>query len=230
MKLIEAINTWQGEGPDSGTYCTLLRFKRCNLVENKTPCPWCDTIKKMSTLEEKDYDIEDLRTMIYSSNGLIVTGGEPGLYLDELNYLFKEVINPAAYMYRKVNIETNGYNINKLGDLLESTISSAKIIYSPKLHVSGELQNMLQVATSLIEGDFCQNICFKIVVDNDPNTLLAIKTLRSILGRFAKDLIWLMPQGKDKNEVLANSKMVLRLCRELQVNFSGRGHLVYGFE
>ena len=229
MKLVEAINTWQGEGPDSGVYCTLLRFKRCNLAENKTPCPWCDTLKKMSTLEEKEFDIELLRSMIYSSNGLIVTGGEPGLYLEELKYLFREVINPPAF-HKPVNIETNGYNIREVGEILQSTISSAKIIYSPKLHVPGELQKMIRVATEILEGEIYPNIYFKIVVDKTPECISAIKALRSMFSRFTKGLIWLMPQGKTKDEVLANSKEVLKLCRELQVNFSGREHLVYGFE
>ena len=43
INLIENIITWQGEGPDCGQRMLLLRFKECDRVEEKRPCPWCYT-------------------------------------------------------------------------------------------------------------------------------------------------------------------------------------------
>jgi len=35
LRLIENMITWQGEGPNTGKRVILLRFKKCDRVENK---------------------------------------------------------------------------------------------------------------------------------------------------------------------------------------------------
>jgi len=60
VKVIEAINTFQGEGIDSGKRCLLLRFKYCS---RKIPCYFCDTQVKLRILEEMDISLDHIQVM-----------------------------------------------------------------------------------------------------------------------------------------------------------------------
>ena len=99
VKLIECITTWQGEGPGSGQYMLLVRFKKCQLK-----CSYCDTMIKMRNSVDGIFKISDLQKAINRiKGGLLITGGEPTMYNED-------VVNMLTMLtYNTANVETNGY-------------------------------------------------------------------------------------------------------------------------
>lgn len=41
VKLVECFQSYQGEGPDTGKRMLILRYKRCNRIDQKNACPFC---------------------------------------------------------------------------------------------------------------------------------------------------------------------------------------------
>ncbi len=168
VKLIENILTWQGEGPNTGKRVILLRYKKCDRVENKIPCPYCDTLVKMRISAEAEYDLKDIQKEIDDKNcGILLTGGEPTFFqylektmkiLDKLNFPF-------------IDIETNGCNlvelINQVNEL--NIIKNINYIYSPKFFNNDEFIKTIENTKELISLMINNKIYFKIVLDKKIN-------------------------------------------------------------
>ena len=94
-KINEIFYSLQGEGFHTGTPAVFVRFSGCNLA-----CDFCDPLLQSG----KDMTDEEIVNEVtkYPSRHLILTGGEPSLFIDR-NFvqLFK---NHGFY----VQIETNG--------------------------------------------------------------------------------------------------------------------------
>lgn len=99
----------QGEGLHSGFPCSVLRFGTCNLwpdaLKLSPTCPWCDTAV-LHRYDQMDFDILmsslDLLTTGKIKQGLIVTGGEPLMQLDQ------RLLDALASKFLWLDIETNG--------------------------------------------------------------------------------------------------------------------------
>ena len=94
-KINEIFYSLQGEGFHTGTPAVFVRFSGCNLRS-----PFCDT-----DFEKGDFlsDEEILNWVLqYPSQVVILTGGEPSLFIDEA---FVELLHQAG---KRVHIETNG--------------------------------------------------------------------------------------------------------------------------
>lgn len=94
-RINEIFYSLQGEGFHTGTPAVFVRFSGCNLK-----CEFCDTPHEAGT-EMTDEDILDEVTR-YPCRMVILTGGEPGLWIDED---FVEALHKAG---KYVCIETNG--------------------------------------------------------------------------------------------------------------------------
>jgi 7-carboxy-7-deazaguanine synthase len=88
----EIFDSVQGEGIDTGKYCTFIRFAGCNLA-----CPFCDT----EFIVYKQMDISELLSKIKSPN-IVLTGGEP--LLRNLKPLVGKLMDKSCH----VTVETNG--------------------------------------------------------------------------------------------------------------------------
>lgn len=94
-KINEIFYSLQGEGYHTGTPAVFVRFSGCNLK-----CPFCDTEHKEGTPMS---DQEILSEVVkYPASMVILTGGEPGLWIDEA--LVEALHNEGKY----VCVETNG--------------------------------------------------------------------------------------------------------------------------
>lgn len=94
-KINEIFYSLQGEGYFTGTPAVFVRFSGCNLK-----CPFCDTQH-----EKGEYlTDEQILTAVtsYPARHVILTGGEPGLAIDEQ---LTEMLHAAG---KFVQIETNG--------------------------------------------------------------------------------------------------------------------------
>jgi len=94
-KINEIFYSIQGEGFFTGTPAIFIRFSGCNLN-----CDFCDTQHHDGEMMSK----EDILAKItgYPSCHLILTGGEPALFID---FEFVQFFKNAGYF---IQIETNG--------------------------------------------------------------------------------------------------------------------------
>jgi organic radical activating enzyme len=118
LNIVEIFQSIQGEGARVGTSAVFIRFAGCNLN-----CKFCDTNKE--TIEQLTPNEIMVRISKYSSENIILTGGEP------LIQNLAELINKLSSMGYDIAIETNG---TLYPDWLGEIIHKINwIIISPKL-------------------------------------------------------------------------------------------------
>ncbi len=219
VKLIENFYSFQGEGPDSGKSMLILRFKQCDRVENKNPCLWCDTLVKMRIQNEASYDILDIQKGIRERNcGILLTGGEPtfGENLHQTICLLNKLIYPIA------NVETNGFNLVELIRAVTDVSKNIKFVYSPKIFNTDDLNEAHKVL-DLIQYD--KRVYLKVVCDN---TFLVENEFLSEIS-IDNSRVFLMPEGKTKEDIIKNAPHTFDLCEKYKFNFSSREHIIYDF-
>ncbi len=101
-KINEIFYSLQGEGFYSGTPSVFVRFSGCNLQ-----CPFCDTRHKEGEWLS-DEDIVN-RVCEYPARHVVLTGGEPSLFLDE------SFIQLLKQEEKYVAVETNGTHLLPVG-------------------------------------------------------------------------------------------------------------------
>jgi organic radical activating enzyme len=216
INLIENICTFQGEGPDTGKRMLLLRFKHCDRI-----CKWCDTLVKMRVQQEGQYTIEQLQTTLRQEQcGILITGGEPtfGDQLQQTIFMLNILDYPIA------NVETNGFQLHNLLESVD-TKYNVKFIYSPKFFNERDL-NQEVINFKRVYND--PRVYIKLVYDHDR---LCRQFLDNIVLSYKMDpmRIFLMPQGKTKEELFKNAGVVFDTAEKYKVNFSSRTHLIYDF-
>lgn len=215
VKLIECIKSWQGEGPDIGIAMLLCRFKYCNKC-----CSFCDTLTKMRISQESEYELKNLQYQINTDIlGLMITGGEPTLekhFYDTVNLL-------NNLNYQIANVESNGYNLE---NLIKVTNQSKNIhyIYSPKIFSEEDLEIEINNTINLLKYHNC---FIKIVYQNNDLINEYIEWVSYQKKSYNK--IWIMPEGKNKEELIKNSGKVFDICEEYNFNFTSRDHIIYDF-
>lgn len=228
IRLMECMNfTWQAEGSDSGKKMLLLRFKRCNrahaYLEGNTylkACPFCDTLVKMKVEQESEYYINEIQSMIDENNlGVMITGGEPGFGLNLISTIM--IINSTkSYLY---NIETNGCNLEKIIEGINKN-KNVKVSLSPKIFCDEDYDFYNQLIPKIKDDNRIQ---IKLVYRNSDFENKFLDFLHEI--KFDNNRIWLMPEGKTRDELIANSGIVFDACEKYKTNFTSRDHIIYGF-
>lgn len=221
VKLIECIrNTWQGEGINSGQRFTLLRGKYCN-----KRCKFCDTSVKMRVSQETEYKISDIQKILNEERtNLMITGGEPTFekHFDDTFELLTQLD------YKTANVESNGYLLHHLDDLLPKSLNNIKLIYSPKIFSEKDLQREIENTEKLVE---LPRVYIKVVYEDNKyiETYLEFldKRIIGILNEYKK--VWLMPEGTTRSDLIRNSQVVFDACEKYKFNFSSRNHIIFGF-
>jgi len=218
IKAIECIQTWQGEGPDTGKSMLLIRFKHCDRVDHKNPCNWCDTLVKMRVSPEAEYSLQELQNIIDDQKcGLMITGGEPTWdphYKDTILLL-------RMLKYKSANVETNGYRLRDL--YKQSTQDNINYIYSPKMFYPHEVDDAVEMTKW---AKTRKNVYIKVVYNR---TREDYNFIEKISDMDINDRIYLMPQGCNREELLKNTPFVLDMAEKFKVNISTRMHLMFEF-
>lgn len=94
-KINEIFYSIQGEGYFVGTPTVFLRFSGCNLR-----CPFCDTSHEDGEMMDDDEIVR--RVSSFPSRRIVLTGGEPSLWIDAP---FIARLKAAGFF---ISIETNG--------------------------------------------------------------------------------------------------------------------------
>lgn len=214
VRAIEVFITHQGEGPDCGQRMLLVRYKRCN-----RNCPWCDTQVKMRISNEFEIPIKELQQTIADNNlGLMITGGEPTFGLN-YGYTINLLNKIDTHL---VNIETNGIDLEKL--ILETKKKYVKFILSPKIFSDEDQVFYFNLINNIKEDP---RVYLKIVYEGREYNDKLLDFLKSI--SFNNSHIYLMPEGKDREELIANSPIVFDAAEKYKVNFTSREHIIYNF-
>jgi len=221
FKVIDDFLSWQGEGRYTGLYCYFIRFKRCNLFKKCILHP-CDTF---SMMQMPEYDLTFDRVLENASkanNNVVITGGEPSLYIDTIIELYKRVLINCFTI-----IETNGYQIVQLLEQLQELPywqqDRIHIAYSPKTYNPDEIADVWYgIKQYRVSCDI------KFVVGHHTEQFIGvIDSLCSNLKHIASD-IWLMPYG-DTIELMRASMAVLKpIAEKHSLNISDRLHIALG--
>jgi organic radical activating enzyme len=205
----------------------LVRFKHCNRSDKKEeggmnkPCPYCDTAVIMRISQESDYGIFDLQREIDIDKlvGLLITGGEPGFGIN----LNKTLLMLNSIDYKISNVETNGCNLLKLIDNVDKT---KNVIYSmsPKLFSDEDIDFYFDLTAKIKEN---KNVYIKLVYQGTEINNKFLDYLKEI--DFPNERIYLMPEGKDRDELIKNSEIVFDACEKYKTQFSSREHIIYKF-
>ena len=94
-KVNEIFYSIQGEGYNAGCAAVFVRFSGCNLN-----CPFCDTEHDSGILMSADDICAEIRK--YPANLVVLTGGEPSLFVDEA------LCNAIHAIGKRIAMETNG--------------------------------------------------------------------------------------------------------------------------
>ena len=211
--------TIQGEGSTVGVETMFLRTAGCNLA-----CVWCDTPFtwnwKGTKYEHPDkYDpkdevhkmtvdeiYEELVRLDDSVKHVVISGGEPMLQQEKLIPLL-ELLKENDY---EIEIETNGTQVptSKFLELVDI------INCSPKLSNSGKdnPKDKREIPAALHRLAKSSKVIFKFVVVG-PEDLDEIYRLITV---YKMKRIYLMPEGRTREEQLAREEEVKKLCKELE--------------
>lgn len=192
--ILECFRSVQGEGIYIGVPSIFIRFAKCNLN-----CDFCDT--KYSWNEEGKYSINDALEFIIKNENkyrhVVLTGGEPLLYQDDLKLLLQ------CFPSINYTIETNG--------TIKPNVTLTKLMYnespwcglwsvSPKLHLWDKTPLLKQI----VGWNAFDNVQFKFVI-TCPEDLEKIRFL--VNTQTIDKQIIIQPDGNRKDYDIA--------CREL---------------
>jgi 7-carboxy-7-deazaguanine synthase len=222
----------QGEGKSAGLKVMFLRLSGCNLA-----CSWCDTpytwnwigthfqhpdkYDKKKEVHRMDYHAvyKQLSGKCSELDNLVISGGEPMLQQKELLPL----LNLLSADHWWIEVETNG----TIAPLSEFTRLINQYNCSPKLSNAGEIDNPVNKRLkwdSLMKIYYSRKATFKFVIQSNQD-LQEMNEIRERVKIEPYD-IWLMPEGKTKEEQLARQDLVRELCSRYGYNFSPRLHIL----
>ena len=107
MQIHSIFKSIEGEGINQGFPTTFIRTQGCTIK-----CKWCDQKETWKDVPENEIPLEEIvekvKSLTIPGNIVSITGGDPMLWLEELPYLTKSLINEG---YR-INLEHNGMFTN----------------------------------------------------------------------------------------------------------------------
>jgi|TARA_R100000501_G_C2631216_1_gene127165 7-carboxy-7-deazaguanine synthase len=219
MNISEIFYSIQGEGKFVGTPSTFIRTSGCNLR-----CDWCDTPYTSWEPEVNRTGIKEIISKVSevtsdNASHIVITGGEPFIQPD-LGDLVKELHKDDYF----VTIETNGTIFKDVGADLYSI--SPKLENSIPLNHERERKihesNRDKGFESLYKFPKDKSI-FKYVIQSEKD-LEEVETQIDLL-QLEPSQIYLMPEGRTKDEVNSRTHELIDLCKDRGFNFSPRLHI-----
>lgn len=238
MKISELFYSIQGEGKRSGSPSFFIRTNFCNLRCKFNGGNLCDTPytswypddKKNLGEVEIDFIIDEYRKI--GCKDIVITGGEPTMYPEELEKLCKGLkkINENIL----ITIETNGTGIGDFVNYVDLMSISPKLKTSvpfnteyEKMHEKNRINiHVLTEFNSLKEKNKI-DIQWKFVFTSESD-IGEIKDLQSKVG-FKNEDIYLMPEGISREDLDKNRLKTIEACKNHNYNYTDRIHiLVWG--
>jgi len=223
LAISEIFYSIQGEGQTMGIPAVFLRLGGCNLLcESES---WiCDTIevwKKSNATLFQDVMQDDWIDKLRNGAHLVITGGEPMLHEKAILAYMDWFLERYKFL-PNVEIETNGTVTPSIA--LRSMVSYWNV--SPKLSTAGKQNKReLRINEEALEVFDLQGskTIFKFVISNEED-------IEEIFKDFAPHIngnkLVLMPAGSSQDELMKTRMFVAERCRDLNVRYSERLHVV----
>lgn len=235
MKISELFYSIQGEGKRTGRPSFFIRTNFCNLRCKFTGGNLCDTPYTSWNPDNPD-NIGDMSIdaivdeyMKYKCHDVVITGGEPTMYPEELLELCKKLkeANPGL----RITIETNGTNIGEFIEHVSLMSVSPKLSSSvpynteyEKMHEQNRYNEKSLNEINELHKQGKVDVQWKFVYTGSKD----IKEINEMMGRIGmkhKD-IFLMPEGISDID-LDNTRMkTIEACKANNFNYSDRLHII----
>lgn len=216
--------TIQGEGKSIGRDVMFVRLAHCNLH-----CIWCDTPYTWNWLgtsfahpdkfdkanEVHEMSVQDVLARLDGHiKALVISGGEPLLQQRQLVELLTELRKQGYW----IEIETNG-TIEPLDSIM---CLVDQINCSPKLSNSGDPLVLRQRDNALMKLSASDKVSFKFVVSYVDD----IDEILSYVEKYNMREVYLMPEGRTRDELTRHRDMTQKLCKVHGFKFTERLHIV----
>jgi 7-carboxy-7-deazaguanine synthase len=219
MRVNEIFHSLQGEGFLAGIPSAFVRLAGCPLR-----CRWCDTKYAWDNEAGNDYSIEKILQTVQQRpcKFVVITGGEPMINSD-----LPQLLRRLKTLGKHITVETAG--IAFIPDVPCDLMSiSPKLSNStpadPKLAAIHE-DSRLDIA---VLGELIDNYKYqlKFVVDSQADLSEIQQTIEKI-GNVDFEKVMLMPQAATRDELLAKSPMVAKLCKQTGFAFCQRLQVLF---
>ncbi|HMS64986.1 MAG TPA: 7-carboxy-7-deazaguanine synthase QueE [Ignavibacteria bacterium] len=235
MQISELFYSIQGEGKRSGFPSFFIRTNYCNLRCKFTGGNLCDTSYTSWNPEDKknlgDVDISFILDEYKKVNcrDVVITGGEPTIYLNELNELCKSLkgINKEVF----ITIETNGTFTGDFANFVDLVSVSPKLRSSvpfntefEKMHEKNRINTDVLRIYNTLRTQKKTDVQWKFVFTSSED-IVEIKKLQSETG-FTNDSIFLMPEGISIEDLNKNRLKTIEACLENSFNYTDRIHVL----
>lgn len=235
MKISELFYSIQGEGRRAGMPSFFIRTNYCNLRCLFKSGNLCDTSytswfpEDKKNLGETDIDIISDKYRKVFCRDIVITGGEPTMYADELYLLCKNLKNINKDSY--ITVETNGTSAGEFINYTDLISISPKLkssvpVNTPqeKMHDKGRINlKVLRKYNSLHKaGKF--DIQWKFVFTSEKD-VLEIKQLQTDAG-FENENVYLMPEGVSKKDLNKTRYETVKACLKYNYNYTERLHIL----
>lgn len=207
MKIIELFESIQGEGIRLGIPSLFIRTAGCNLQ-----CSWCDTPRARDASDGREYPLDELERLACQSavSDVVITGGEPTLYAEELTALCA-ALRAAG---KCVTVETNATRF--------VACAADLISLSPKLPGS-QTGGRTDTWQTEILRQYCAEaaaVQVKIVVGTAAEARRALELVTDTGIDFSR--VVLMPQARTRAEHCSQAEWLVPFCLKAGVRFGAR--------
>jgi 7-carboxy-7-deazaguanine synthase len=218
MIINEIFYSIQGEGFLAGVPSIFIRLAGCPLR-----CRWCDTKYAWDATSGRSYNIAKIVHAIrrWPCRFMVITGGEP-MISSEL----PQLVSQLKDLGKHITIETAGVefipglpcDLMSISPKLSNSTPTDPAIAS--MHEKSRLN--IAALRNLVDSYHYQ---IKFVV-NFPADLDEISQILKKVGNINLEEVMLMPQAATKDELLAKSPMVAKMCKRTGFAFCQRLQLL----
>lgn len=210
----------QGEGKNIGKKMVLVRVFGCPLK-----CVDCDSLQSQDYKNKQKYNQNDFFKIIekslkkFNTNHVLLTGGEPGIYIQFLLNFFNKYQDSFKW---KWDIETSGiYDWSEF----YKWIKYIQFNFSPKI---GSLKSSSKIELKGLNSLPFENYYIIKIVTNKMELKKNLKAIKKLQKQYniPDNNIYLMPKGIDRISIINESKNLVEACFKLPYNFTSRLHIL----
>ena len=222
VRIAEHFETLQCEGTYAGVPSLFVRTSGCNLR-----CFWCDTPYTSHKPEGGTMTVDEIKSLVDASASphVVLTGGEPTLYMDELAELCRHVRAAGKLS----TIETNGtaYRADVQPDLW--SVSPKLASSAPKEEGAARALHLRNVQSvdlrQFADAPSPTRAQFKFVVASEDDVA---EVKREFVKRYRLNRrdVWLMPEGITREVVLERGAWLAEVCKAEGFNLCLRQHVL----
>jgi 7-carboxy-7-deazaguanine synthase len=224
MRVTEIFYSLQGEGMLAGAPSVFVRLAGCPFR-----CRWCDTAYAWEYTTGEDLDVDQIveRIRQWPCRHIVLTGGEPMIGPDlSARPGLAELTHRLRALGKHITIETAGV-------LFTPDLPCDLMSISPKL--SNSRPSSAGVMTTHLAGTVDVKALSRLInaypyqlkfVIESPENMYEIHAIVDQLGSVDTERVMLMPEARNREELLARSPMVAALCKEAGFRFSQRLHIL----